>query len=58
MELGGVTQWLTTDAPIKLGEIMQIDWVIFDVTDGSGDSHVLLDNFRWNGPCYNCGGIH
>jgi hypothetical protein len=58
MELGGVTQWLTTDAPIKFGEIMQIDWVIFDVTDGSGDSHVLLDNFRWNGPCYNCGGIH
>ncbi|MFO0755416.1 MAG: choice-of-anchor L domain-containing protein [Byssovorax sp.] len=58
MELGGGTPWLTNDAPIKAGEIAQIDWMIFDVTDGSGDSHVLLDNFRWNGPCPNCWGDH
>jgi hypothetical protein len=59
MELGGATHWLTTDAPVVAGEIIHIEWMIFDVTDGSGDSHVLLDNFRWNGfPCSNCGGDH
>lgn len=50
MELGGDSGWLTTDAPMVPGETFQLDLLIFDVSDGEGDTHVLLDNFRWNGP--------
>jgi hypothetical protein len=45
---GGATLWLTTDAPIVPGETMVIDFMIFDVTDDTYDSLVLLDNFKWN----------
>lgn len=45
---GGMTKWLTTDAPIVPGETMQIELMIFDVSDWVLDSIVLLDNFRWN----------
>jgi hypothetical protein len=45
---GGATKWLTTDAPIVPGETMQLDLMIFDVTDTWLDSNALLDNFRWN----------
>lgn len=45
---GGATTWLTTDAPIVPGETMQLELMIFDVTDNILDSLVLLDNFRWN----------
>jgi hypothetical protein len=56
MESGGGTRWLTIDAPILRGETFQLDLMIFDVTDGSGDSHVLLDNFRWFTPPPPCQG--
>jgi hypothetical protein len=45
---GGATKWLTTDAPIVPGETMQLDLMIFDVSDNMLDSNALLDNFRWN----------
>ena len=45
---GGATAWLTTDAPIVAGETMQIELMVFDVSDGILDSLALLDNFRWN----------
>ena len=46
--IGGATKWLTTDAPVVPGETMQLDLMIFDVTDNALDSNALLDNFRWN----------
>ncbi|MCK6590059.1 MAG: choice-of-anchor L domain-containing protein [Polyangiaceae bacterium] len=46
--IGGATKWLTTDAPIVPGETMQLDLMIFDVTDNWLDSNALIDNFRWN----------
>lgn len=45
---GGATKWLTTDAPVVPGETIQLDLMIFDVSDGVLDSLALLDNFRWN----------
>lgn len=44
---GGATKWLTTDAPIVPGETMQIELMIFDVTDSQFNSVAVLDNFRW-----------
>jgi hypothetical protein len=45
---GGGTLWLTTTAPVVPGETMQLQLVIFDVSDDVLDSMVLLDNFRWS----------
>ena len=44
---GGATTWLTTDAPVVPGETIQLELMLFDVSDGILDSVVLLDNFRW-----------
>ncbi|MEP7121733.1 MAG: MopE-related protein [Byssovorax sp.] len=54
--LGAATQWLTIDAPVVPGETIKLDLLVFDVSDGAGDSAVLLDNFRWNSglPCNAC----
>lgn len=45
---GGATAWLTTAAPIVPGEIMTIEFSIFDVSDNILDSNVLLDAFEWS----------
>lgn len=45
---GGGTVWLTTTAPVVSGETMQIEFVIFDVSDNILDSLVILDNFQWS----------
>jgi hypothetical protein len=45
---GGSTAWLTTDAPVNPGETVQIELMIFDVSDNVLDSVALLDNFRWS----------
>lgn len=45
---GGATAWLTTDSPIVPGETMQLELMIFDVSDHILDSLVLIDNFTWN----------
>lgn len=46
--LGGGTAWLTTTAPVTPGEVITLDLMVFDVSDGILDSLVLYDNFRWN----------
>lgn len=45
---GGATNWLTTDAPIVPGETIQIEFMVFDVSDTTLDSLTLLDNFTWS----------
>jgi hypothetical protein len=45
---GAGTPWLTTDVPATPGETITIQFVLFDVGDHAFDTHVLLDNFRWN----------
>lgn len=42
------TGWLTVDAPIAGGEVMTLDLTVFDVSDGAGDTSVILDGFRWH----------
>lgn len=46
--VGGGTNWLTTDAPIIPGETITLELMVFDVGDTQWDSLTLLDNFRWN----------
>ena len=46
--IGGASKWLQTDAPITPGETITLDLMTFDVGDASWDTHVLLDNFKWN----------
>lgn len=45
---GGATKWLTTDAPVTPGEVVQLELIVFDVSDNVLDSLVLVDNFRWS----------
>ncbi|MFO0756497.1 MAG: choice-of-anchor L domain-containing protein [Byssovorax sp.] len=45
---GGGTTWLTTDSPIVAGETITLDLMVFDVSDATLDSLVILDNFRWS----------
>lgn len=44
----GATQWLTTSAPVVPGETITLRFVIWDTSDQSYDSLVLLDNFKWS----------
>ena len=44
---GGGTAWLTTKAPIKPGEVFNLDFYIWDTGDSVFDSSVILDNFQW-----------
>ena len=44
---GGATSWLVTTAPVIPGEIITLDFHIWDTTDSLLDSTVLLDNFQW-----------
>jgi hypothetical protein len=43
----GATGWLTSTVPAASGETLTLKLYIWDSGDGSGDSTVLLDNFRW-----------
>jgi hypothetical protein len=45
---GGGTVWLTTTAPVVPGETMQIEFMVFDVSDQILDSLTILDNFQWS----------
>jgi len=47
MSSGGGTGWLTTSAPVKQGEIMTIDFMVWDTGDEIYDSSVILDKFVW-----------
>ena len=44
---GGATAWLSTQAPIKGGQIFNLDFYIWDTGDHAYDSTVILDNFQW-----------
>lgn len=44
----GATAWLTTTVPVVPGETITLRFVIWDTSDQSLDSLVLLDNFRWS----------
>jgi hypothetical protein len=45
---GGGTSWLATTAPVTPGETMQLELMVFDVSDGILDTLVLLDQFEWS----------
>jgi hypothetical protein len=49
---GAGTRWLTTDAPVVPGEVITLQFVLFDVGDHIYDTNVLLDSFRWNTAAY------
>jgi hypothetical protein len=44
---GAGTSWITVEAPVVPGEVIELDLMIFDVSDMIYDSLVLFDNFRW-----------
>jgi hypothetical protein len=44
---GGGTGWLTSKAPAQPGEVVTLEFLIWDTGDESFDSSVLLDNFTW-----------
>ena len=46
-EKAGATSWLRTKAPVMAGEIITIQFVIFDVSDHVFDSTILIDNWMW-----------
>lgn len=44
----GATKWLATTAPVVPGETIVLRFVIWDTSDTSLDSLVLIDNFKWS----------
>ncbi|HSQ64604.1 MAG TPA: choice-of-anchor L domain-containing protein [Polyangiaceae bacterium] len=44
---GGMTGWLTTQAPAQPSETITIDLIIWDTGDQFYDSSVILDNWTW-----------
>ncbi|APR84136.1 Xanthine/uracil/thiamine/ascorbate permease family protein [Minicystis rosea] len=45
---GGGTEWLTNTAPVVPGEIIELQFIVWDAGDHNVDSLVLLDHFRWS----------
>ena len=43
----GATSWLQTRAPVVPGEVITLQFMIWDTGDHILDSSVLLDNFTW-----------
>ena len=46
--IGGGSGWLTIAVPVTPGEAVATEFVIRDVGDGTYDSTVVLDDFRWS----------
>jgi hypothetical protein len=44
---GGATAWLTTKAPAKPGEVLTVQFIVWNTGDGNLDSSVLLDHWVW-----------
>lgn len=44
---GGMTGWLTTQAPVQPGETITIEFMVWDTGDHIFDSSVLLDKWQW-----------
>jgi hypothetical protein len=45
--IGGGTGWLTTQSPVKPGEMITLRFIIFDEGDYELDSAAIVDNFQW-----------
>jgi hypothetical protein len=43
----GSTYWLKTTAPLQPHEDFTVRWVVYDSSNGSFDTTVLIDNFAW-----------
>ena len=46
--LGGGTGWLLLRGNVTPGEVITLRLAIWDTSDGTYDSHVLLDDFHWS----------
>lgn len=46
--VGGATAWLSIRGNVVPGEIITLRFAIWDTSDGTYDSLVLLDNFAWS----------
>jgi hypothetical protein len=46
---GGATGWLTSKAPVKGGETITLQFIIWDTKDQNWDSSVLIDHLTWYG---------
>jgi hypothetical protein len=46
--LGAGTPWYTASAPVKPGEEMVLELMVWDAFDHYGDTVVLLDGFEWS----------
>lgn len=55
---GGGTTWLTTEAPVVPGEIIELDLIVWDAGDHNVDSTVLLDRFRWSTSTVSASALH
>lgn len=44
---GGATGWLTSQAPVTPGEVLDLELVLWDTGDPKFDSVVLVDALRW-----------
>ncbi len=44
---GAATAWMTFEAPVVPGETITLRFVVLDMKDGSWDTQMLLDHFRW-----------
>lgn len=44
---GGGTEWLVNEAPVVPGEIITLDFIIWDTSDGLQDALIQLDDFRF-----------
>jgi hypothetical protein len=45
--VGGSTGWITTESPMIPGEIITVEFIVWDSTDGIFDSASMVDFFRW-----------
>jgi len=41
------TSWGTTSAPVVPGETIELEFIIWDSSDGGGDALALFDDFQW-----------
>ena len=54
---GSSTGWLSTSWPIQPNEQFELTFHIHDTADDVWDSHVVIDNFRWEGGNFEAGTI-
>jgi len=45
--IGGATGWITSESPVVPGEIMTVQFMVWDSSDPVFDSSSMIDHFRW-----------